>query len=169
VILFATRAALSKQRLFSAPAWTGCSPPRLNAQTIGHNERAECFACRVFYLAVLCVALGNGAAIAQVYVSPVQNPHRGIVAPTETTATSCIELGKQANSPRSSTRDEVPARPRIGLALGGGGAPGLAHVGVLRWMDEHHIPVDFIAGTSMGAVAGGMRGQLLRYSLSEAE
>ncbi len=48
------------------------------------------------------------------------------------------------------------ARPRIGVALGGGGALGLAHVGVLRWMEEHHVPVDFIAGTSMGAVVGGL-------------
>jgi NTE family protein len=45
-------------------------------------------------------------------------------------------------------------RPRIGLALSGGGARGLAHIGVLRWMDEHRIPVDYVAGTSMGALAG---------------
>lgn len=47
-------------------------------------------------------------------------------------------------------------RPRIGLALGGGSARGLAHVGVLEWMEEHRIPVDIIAGTSIGwLVAGG--------------
>ena len=47
-------------------------------------------------------------------------------------------------------------RPRIGLALGGGGARGLAHVGVLQWLEEHRIPVDAIAGTSIGGlVAGG--------------
>lgn len=49
----------------------------------------------------------------------------------------------------------APARPRIGLALGGGSARGLAHVGVLQWLREHRIPVDAIAGTSMGALVGG--------------
>ena len=46
-------------------------------------------------------------------------------------------------------------RPRIALALEGGGALGLAHIGVLEWFDEHHIPVDVIAGTSMGGLIGG--------------
>ena len=49
-----------------------------------------------------------------------------------------------------------PARPRIGLVLSGGGARGLAHVGVLQALEELHIPVDAIAGTSMGAVVGGL-------------
>ncbi|MBL8266143.1 patatin-like phospholipase family protein [Steroidobacter sp.] len=48
------------------------------------------------------------------------------------------------------------ARPRIGLVLSGGGARGAAHVGVLKVLDEMRIPVDAIAGTSMGAVVGGM-------------
>lgn len=47
-------------------------------------------------------------------------------------------------------------RPVIGLALEGGGALGLAHIGVLQWMEENHIPVDRLAGTSMGALVGGM-------------
>ena len=46
-------------------------------------------------------------------------------------------------------------RPRIGLVLGGGGAKGAAHVGVLRVLDEMRIPIDCIAGTSMGALVGG--------------
>ncbi len=47
-------------------------------------------------------------------------------------------------------------RPRIGLVLSGGGARGAAHVGVLRVIDEMKIPIDAIAGTSMGAVVGGL-------------
>jgi NTE family protein len=47
------------------------------------------------------------------------------------------------------------ARPRIGLVLGGGGAKGAAHIGVLRVLDEMHIPVDCVTGTSMGALVGG--------------
>ncbi len=50
----------------------------------------------------------------------------------------------------------APQRPRIGLVLSGGGARGAAHVGVLKVLDELHIPIDAIAGTSMGAVVGGL-------------
>jgi NTE family protein len=51
----------------------------------------------------------------------------------------------------------VPAhRQRIGLALSGGGALGLAEIGVIQWMEENHIPVDRIAGTSMGSIVGAM-------------
>lgn len=50
----------------------------------------------------------------------------------------------------------VPARPRIGLVLSGGGARGAAHIGVLEVLDELHVPVDAIAGTSMGAVIGAL-------------
>lgn len=46
-------------------------------------------------------------------------------------------------------------RPSVGVALSGGGALGLAHVGVLRYFEEHHIPIDDIAGTSMGGLVGG--------------
>jgi NTE family protein len=45
---------------------------------------------------------------------------------------------------------------RIGLVLEGGGALGLAHIGVLQWLEEHRIPVEYIAGTSMGGLVGGI-------------
>jgi len=48
------------------------------------------------------------------------------------------------------------ARPRIGLVLSGGGARGTAHIGVLKALEELHVPIDAIAGTSMGAVVGGL-------------
>lgn len=48
------------------------------------------------------------------------------------------------------------SRPKIGLALSGGGAKGCAHVGVLRQLEKMHIPVDYVAGTSMGAVVGSL-------------
>jgi NTE family protein len=47
-------------------------------------------------------------------------------------------------------------RPRVGLVLGGGGARGAAHIGVLKELERQHIPVDAIAGTSMGAIVGGL-------------
>ncbi|MCY2959468.1 MAG: patatin-like phospholipase family protein [Planctomycetota bacterium] len=51
---------------------------------------------------------------------------------------------------------DEPKRPRIGLVLSGGGARGAAHVGVLEVLEEAHIPVDFVVGTSMGAIVGGL-------------
>jgi len=47
-------------------------------------------------------------------------------------------------------------RPRIGLVLGGGGARGAAHISVIRELERLHIPIDCIAGTSMGALIGGL-------------
>lgn len=49
----------------------------------------------------------------------------------------------------------IAERPRIGLVLGGGGARGFAHVGVLKVMEENRIPVDCVIGTSIGALVGG--------------
>ena len=49
----------------------------------------------------------------------------------------------------------VTARPRVGLVLAGGGAKGGAHVGVLKALEQLHVPIDCIAGTSMGALVGG--------------
>ncbi len=51
---------------------------------------------------------------------------------------------------------DQPHRRRIGLALSGGGARGLAHIGVLRFLEEHRIPIDRIAGTSMGGLVAGL-------------
>jgi NTE family protein len=48
------------------------------------------------------------------------------------------------------------SRPKIGLALSGGGARGMAHVGVLKALEEKNIPIDYIAGTSMGSIVGGL-------------
>jgi NTE family protein len=47
-------------------------------------------------------------------------------------------------------------RPKLGLVLEGGGALGLAHIGVITWMEEHRIPVSYVAGTSMGGLVGGI-------------
>lgn len=48
----------------------------------------------------------------------------------------------------------IPAQPKLGLALGGGFARGMAHIGVLKVLEEEKIPVDFVAGTSIGAAIG---------------
>ncbi len=54
------------------------------------------------------------------------------------------------------TQDDSGSRPRVGLALSGGGARGAAHIGVLRVLREQNVPVDCIAATSMGAIIGGL-------------
>jgi len=64
-------------------------------------------------------------------------------------------------TPLASTAPASPppgpsGRPRIGLALGGGGALAMSEIGVLQWFDEHHIPVDVLAGTSMGCMVGAL-------------
>jgi NTE family protein len=51
---------------------------------------------------------------------------------------------------------QTAKRPKIGLVLEGGGALGLAHIGVLQWLEEHHIPISYVAGTSMGGLVGGI-------------
>jgi NTE family protein len=47
-------------------------------------------------------------------------------------------------------------RPKIGLVLSGGGAKGLAHIGVLKMLEKHNIPIDYITGTSMGSIIGAL-------------
>lgn len=60
-------------------------------------------------------------------------------------------------------KDET--RPKVGLVLSGGGAKGAAHIGVLKYIEEAGIPIDYIAGTSMGSIVGGM--YALGYSSEE--
>ena len=52
--------------------------------------------------------------------------------------------------------EELPDRPTIGLVLGGGGARGAAHIGVLQVLMEMNVPIDYVAGTSMGSVIGSL-------------
>jgi NTE family protein len=70
---------------------------------------------------------------------------------------TCAAVFTWLPGPRAVHATEAPPpRPRIGLALSGGGARGAAHIGVLRVLEEQRIPVDVIAGTSMGALVGGL-------------
>ena len=71
-------------------------------------------------------------------------------------------LAADTAGPGAQPRDRPTAgrpaegRPTIGIALSGGGAKGLAHVGVLQVFEQMRIPIDYIGGTSMGAVVGGL-------------
>ncbi len=61
------------------------------------------------------------------------------------------------------------ARPRVGLVLSGGGARGLSHVGVLKVLERERVPIDMIAGTSMGAIIGGLYASGMTAAQLEAE
>jgi NTE family protein len=69
-------------------------------------------------------------------------------------------------APKAPSADQ---RPRVGLVLSGGGARGAAHVGVLKVLEELRVPIDAIAGTSMGAVVGGLYASGMSAAQIEAE
>ncbi len=71
-------------------------------------------------------------------------------AQDQTPSTPAATVETQVAKPR------MRSTPRIGVALEGGGALGEAHIGVLKWFEEHHIPIDYLAGTSMGGLVGGL-------------
>ncbi|MBI0331476.1 patatin-like phospholipase family protein [Burkholderia plantarii] len=85
-------------------------------------------------------AMGTNASAAAATASPSSPAPTDDSAPTH----ACIANGG------------APGRPTIGLVLSGGGARGYAHLGVLKVLEAHRIPVDCIAATSMGAVVGGL-------------
>ncbi len=69
---------------------------------------------------------------------------------------SCILSFTGVCIPQAVTKPAATGRPKLGIVLEGGGALGLAHIGVLQWMEENRIPVSYVAGTSMGGLVGGI-------------
>jgi NTE family protein len=94
--------------------------------------------CRGLVLIIACAAGGLGVSAAAQEQKDQQ----------ATTATAT-----QTKPPTGHTTAE---RQKIGLVFNGGGALGFAHIGVIQWMEEHHIPVDYVSGTSMGGLVGGL-------------
>jgi NTE family protein len=72
-----------------------------------------------------------------------------------------------SHSLQAQKKDETKERPKIGLVLSGGGAKGMAHVGVLKVMEKAGVRPDFITGTSMGSIVGGL--YAIGYSAAEIE
>ena len=66
-----------------------------------------------------------------------------------------LAAAQEPSTPQEPPRTPAKQRLKIGVALEGGGALGLAHIGVLQWLEEQHVPVDYVAGTSMGGLVGG--------------
>jgi len=71
-------------------------------------------------------------------------------------AASATRLALGPLDPSTPPKNVPTDRPIIGLALGGGGAPAMSEIGVLQWFEEHHIPIDVIAGTSMGSIISAL-------------
>src|ERR1700722_4417643 len=97
-------------------------------------------------LSSICSPLGR----AQEGPAPVPPPAPAASPVVSSSVTSSV------SSTASSSTSPHAVRPRIGLALGGGAALGLAEIGVIQWIEENHIPVDRIAGTSMGGIIAAM-------------
>jgi len=70
--------------------------------------------------------------------------------------TFCFVAGPLMPATASTDASDGAERPKVGVALSGGSALGLAHIGVIRYFEEHHIPIDRIGGTSMGGLVGGL-------------
>ncbi len=115
-------------------------------------------------LTLSCSATQYSLAQSGTQVAPIQGSTEHVELPatestaiTETTTTS--DTGRTRNTIQTVTDTIVTSkkqRPKVGLALGGGGARGAAEVGVLKVLLEEGIPIDIIAGTSIGAVVGGL-------------
>ena len=74
----------------------------------------------------------------------------------EQAATEAVKIkDHDGSAPEVPTKAEVK-RPTVAIALGGGGARGAAHIGVLKVLKENNIPVDYIVGNSMGSIVGGL-------------
>jgi NTE family protein len=68
---------------------------------------------------------------------------------------AALLLSGELFAQESCTAGDKLDRPRIGLVLGGGGARGLSHIGVIKVLEELRVPIDYVAGTSMGSIVGG--------------
>lgn len=70
--------------------------------------------------------------------------------------TAAMASDVRAQTEGEDSSGEQNKRPKIGIALGGGGARGAAHVGVLRVLKDMNIPIDYVSGTSMGSIVGAL-------------
>ena len=79
----------------------------------------------------------------------------GLLAISAAAFSMDVAATNAATSTAHCSKPEVQNRPKIGLALGGGGARGYAHIGVIKRLEELRVPYDYIAGTSVGSIVGG--------------
>jgi NTE family protein len=106
---------------------------------------------RLAFLATLTAGLSSAPAFGQVAA--------GVAADAASAVAAVAALPRHADG----------SRTRVGLVLSGGGARGLAHVGVLKALERAHVRIDAIAGTSMGAIVGGLYASGMSADQLEAE
>ena len=106
------------------------------------------------FLWLNAIAITGSAAAASGFDSP--NKTNVAYSHTALAATGITPICEDFDASPARTVVRVRHRPTIALALGGGGVRGAAHIGVLRVLKREGIPIDYIAGSSMGAVVGGM-------------
>ncbi len=125
------------------------------------NRHANSFRSRILpALRGIAVVLVAAAAAADAQTgtgtAPTSAPDRPSVAPAAAASPAATAPPSPLDTPQALADRAAKPRPRIGLVLSGGGARGLTHVGVLRVLEEMHVPIDFIAATSMGSIVGGL-------------
>lgn len=83
--------------------------------------------------------------------------HSGRVGQRLAALLACVCLSIGVINAQSLVTSVTVGKPQsVGLVLSGGGAKGIAHIGVIQALEEHNIPIDYVAGTSMGAIVGGL-------------
>ncbi len=138
---------LSAMLLLSAPVFT--SPA--GAQTVTQPSTTPDQAAKKAEASQPGNALEKSGKETRKHQQKQDTPRKG---GEEVASTTRLALGPLA--PSLPPTDLPMNRPVIGLALGGGGAQAMSEVGVLQWFEDHHIPVDVIAGTSMGSIVGAL-------------
>lgn len=111
---------------------------------------------RLYPYAGIILMLAAGISYAPVASAAQTEPQGEYI-----TSGDSIVLAPNADTSRdgiASPADSLqkPARPTVGLVLSGGGAKGIAHAGVIKALEENDIPIDYVAGTSMGAIVGSL-------------
>ncbi|MBX9721453.1 MAG: patatin-like phospholipase family protein, partial [Candidatus Obscuribacterales bacterium] len=92
-------------------------------------------------------------------IAPTQSPSKVMFSNTQKMNAAKESTNVGSDSPGDAGqihKDSKDKRPTLALALGGGGARGAAHIGVLRVFEREHIPIDYIVGNSMGSIVGGL-------------
>ncbi len=85
----------------------------------------------------------------------MSNNHRTVLLLAGLLLAGELQAQRGAAAAQAPSGSEL-GRPRIGLVLGGGGALGFSHIGVLKVLEAHRVPIDYIAGTSMGSIIAGL-------------
>ena len=141
-----------------------------NTAAHGHDERPGrisghpgCYSCGVSSRRVVRLRPGIAGCLLGILGLAAAGAASAQAMPAPQTAAPVQdELAAQGSAAQGepAQKDIGPSasagRPRVGLVLSGGGARGAAHIGVLKVLEDLHVPIDAIAGTSMGAVVGGL-------------